>query len=110
MPTISRPHQNPHGQRIRAGGMTLVNCRPECEAEFRSGSHESVIHAQLEAAHWQVIERLENGKKHYTYRCPAHIEYERGRMSGARLSPRTKQQSGKERKQQGRSSHDGGDS
>jgi hypothetical protein len=39
----SRPCLNPNGQMIKAGGMTLVHCQPDCDAEFRTGSHPSVI-------------------------------------------------------------------
>ena len=80
--TIAHPHRNPNGQRIRAGGMTLVHCKPDCESEFRSASDKTVIHAQLEHAHWQVLERVTDGKKTYTYRCPAHPEVVYSRMSG----------------------------
>jgi len=107
--SISRPHHNPHGQRIRAGGMTLINCTPDCDAEFRSGSHDSVIHAQLEAAGWQVTERSENGRKAYTYRCPVHRVIERGVMSGRPMPPRAKKETTNERKMAGRASHDFGE-
>jgi hypothetical protein len=109
VPTISHPHTNERGQRIRSGGMTLVNCKPGCEAEFRSASHESVIHDQLRVHGWQVGESKIDAKKVFTYRCPACHIVEHGVMSGDAL-PAKKLQSGKEMKAQGRASHDGGDS
>lgn len=108
MPTISFPHTNPHGQMIRKGGMWLVNCAPGCQSEFRSGSVERVIHDQLRAAGWQVNEEKADGKPAYIYRCPGHRIVRRAPISGAML-PDVITKSGKEKKAQGRSSHDGGD-
>ena len=104
----SRANANPNGQRIRAGGMTLVNCKPECDAEFRSGSEKAMIHPQLLIAHWQVIERSDNGRKFYIYRCPAHHIKDAAIMSGAQLELRDRV-TVKEKKAQGRASHDRGD-
>lgn len=106
---ISKPHTDPRGRRHRAGGMTLVNCHPACEAEFRSASVDAVIHDQLKLAGWQVIEETKDSKKIYTYRCPVHRVVEHSRMAGVPLAPRGLA-SGKEKKASGRSSHDGGDS
>lgn len=104
--TRSRPNSNPNGQLIKAGGMALVHCKPDCDEEFRSGSHPSVLVKQLEAAGWQVTQ-LED--KVTRYRCPSHRIMERAMMSGRELDPRTKRESMSEKKLAGRSSHDGGD-
>jgi hypothetical protein len=108
MPTISFPHTNPRGQKIRKGGMWLINCAPGCQSEFRSGSDERMLRAQLESAGWQVNEEKIDGEKVCTYRCPGHRIIARGVMSGAPL-PDKRTQSGKEKKAQGRASHDGGE-
>jgi len=104
---ISFEHQNPRGQAIRKGGMWLVNCQPGCKSEFRSASVENVLHAQLRAAGWQVGEEREGGKTVYTYRCPGHRIVRYG-IAGNVLPDRNAKSS-KERKAQGRASHDGGD-
>jgi hypothetical protein len=101
----SRPNSNANGQMIKAGGMTLVHCKPECDEEFRTGSHPSVLIAQLEAAGWQVTEMADKTKR---FRCPTHRVLERAMMSGRELEPRQKRDSMSERKLAGRSSHDGG--
>lgn len=103
----SRPNSNPNGQRIKAGSMILVHCLPECDEEFRSGSHPSVIVKQLEAAGWQVTQLAD---KEVRYRCPGHRVIHRAPMSGREIDPRQKRESASERKLAGRSSHDGGES
>lgn len=102
--TRSVANVNPNGQRIKHGGMTLVHCLPDCEAEFRSGSDKSVIEKQLDVAGWQVIER----DKQKIYRCPGHRVYSYSPMSGRAMDPPKREATGNEKKFGGRSSHDGG--
>lgn len=107
----SKPHGNPNGEKIKLGGATVAHCKPDCDAEFRSLSHPSVIDAQLVAASWQVT-LVESGdgkvNKCYRYRCPQHHVVDRARMSGVELAADRKQTKG-ERANASRASHDGGE-